>query len=114
MLKREISELGLLEAFAAVVAVVMIAAVIGLDDSRDTYVLGAIISIGSVVACEVERVRRKRQRHHKPKTTDAAKTEPESIRYGLREAVLGVVFGAMALATVLVEGRPRVAFVTSR
>jgi hypothetical protein len=43
---------------------------------------------------------------------DAAKTEPEPIRYRLREAVLGAVLVAMALATVLVEGRPRIAFVT--
>jgi len=73
MLRGEVSELGLVEAFASIVAVVMIAPIVLANHGRENYVFGAVLSIGGVVACEVERARRRRC-HPTPKQHSSCPT----------------------------------------
>lgn len=110
MLRRELSELGLLEAFASIVAVAMIAAIILVDQGRENYVFGAILSIGGVVACEVERAHRRRGQATNEQPAAQAASSLRGIRYSVREAILAAVFVTMVFGLVLGDGRSRLAF----
>lgn len=110
MLKGEVSELGLVETFASIVAVVMIAAIILVDHGRENYVFGAVFSIGGVVACEVERARRRRG-YPSPKQPSAETASSlRGIRYSVLVTILAAVLVTMILGVVLVDGRSRLGF----